>query len=257
MVDYPSAEELERERGTTLRAYDTSTGVVLRPERLTAKLLLHTSLLPEYFKDDPINTGLCDVMLSVSSNTPSVGVRRDKEREDVVNLSFCREHGIPVWRSWHLKGVNFFDKRAATISVRQQRAGIINSLLMNIVSPELMNRLLQLTIRDACIGLGLNPDSINIATRNDVLVNGKKISGISVQLVSSGHALVGRLFCNLGLDKQLMEGAFKDKTKGRYVATSISAELGKPVSEDAFGKLVLQSLSKRFNLDIVEWQRRP
>lgn len=255
MVDYPFAEKLKKERGTTLRAYDSSTDVVLRPERLKAKLLLYTSLLPED-KDTPINTGLCDVMLSTSRDFASVGVPLSLKEEDVVNLSFCQAHNILVWKGWHLRAVDFLDKKAARIGVRQQISGIINSLLMNIVSPELMKRLLQLTIKDACIGLGLNPDSINIATRNDVLVNGRKISGMSIQHVSSGHALVGRLYCNLGLDKQLMEGALKDK-EGVAKATSISAELGEPVSEDAFGELVLQSLSKRFNMDIVEWQRRP
>lgn len=163
----------------------------------------------------------------------SILVRTPQERSQLkVMISLRQPRGKPPI---------FSGKRTAELWIRQEPS-----------QPEWgITRLLGLVIKDVCEGLGLTSCSAPLE-KNDVYLNNKKVSGnrtaADVAGVSYAHC-----FCNLELDFSLMERATFGKLNSSYI-TSIEKELGRTVSSEAYKRLFIESLSKRFDLRIEEWQ---
>lgn len=157
--------------------------------------------------------------------------------EQEVNVALCLENNVRIDRCSIMNTI-FKDKGTVDLILVKRKS--------DVASAGLLGRLLQLSIGDACMAVGVSPYSIIFAS-NDVLINGKKVSGVEVR--TSDLYYTGVSFCNLELDAELAEVILRGRVKASDI-TSVSTELGWPVSEATFSQSLIQAISTRFNLVI-------
>lgn len=154
-----------------------------------------------------------------------------------VDVAVCRANSVEIVQGPGPSTV-FMDKGSVAFSLVEEQWRVGNA--------GIMTSLLQLSIIDACLGLGIPVASISYSS-NDVYINGRKVAGLAVR--SSALLCTGMFFCNLSLDTALAEAVLKGRVRA-YEITSISAELGSTVPETSFRSLLMQSIARRFNLAI-------
>ena len=97
-------------------------------------------------------------------------------------------------------------------------------------------------------GYGLEP---RIKWPNDVLVRGRKLCGILAEMKTTGGAL-DYLVLGIGVNLNLRPEDLPEEL--RTIATSVSAELGRPVAREEFARNLLEAIEARYlSLEAGHW----
>jgi len=95
-----------------------------------------------------------------------------------------------------------------------------------------------LSITDACLSLGLSPQ---IKWPNDILLNGKKVAGILVETVWSGHDADSLV---IGMGVNVEKTSIPPTELLKFPAASLEEMLGTPPQREDFIFLTLESLMR-------------
>ena len=106
-------------------------------------------------------------------------------------------------------------------------------------SASLFTGLGALALVDALDKLGLQSQ---IKWPNDVLLNGKKVAGILVETVWMGDQIESLV---LGMGVNMLAGSVPPSSELLYPATSVEAELGRPLEREEFLREILSALVAR------------
>ena len=113
---------------------------------------------------------------------------------------------------------------------------ILHPAAAETISPSLFTGLGALALVDALKKRGLKPQ---IKWPNDVLLNGKKVAGILVESVWTGDALDTVV---LGMGVNVRTGSVPPANELLFPATSVQAELGRPLERAEFLRDILAAL---------------
>lgn len=117
---------------------------------------------------------------------PAVIFGRNQVLENEVNLDYCREHGVSVFRRKSGGGCVYSDMGNIMISCVSRRGDV----------PEVFDRYLS-ELSDALTALGLPAER---SGRNDVLVQGRKVSGNAFRQLPDRSIVHGTLLYSTDLD---------------------------------------------------------
>ncbi|MDJ0785846.1 MAG: biotin--[acetyl-CoA-carboxylase] ligase [Myxococcota bacterium] len=95
------------------------------------------------------------------------------------------------------------------------------------------------TCRGACEAAGIDPDGVEIKWPNDVLLGGRKTSGILMELAAEATR-VAHLVLGIGVNLNVDAATFPDEFRAR--ATSLRAFLGAPVDRVGFARSLYGTL---------------
>ncbi len=144
---------------------------------------------------------------------------------DEVDLDFCFENGLPIIRRGQGGGATYLNSDQQFYQIIADEKSPVVPFAVN----ALFERFLQPTIY-ACNALGL---SAVFKPINDVLVNGRKISGNGAGKVGKASVLVGNIILDLDYDSmahvlKVPDEKFRDKLRKsmRDWVTSLKRELG-------------------------------
>ena len=127
-----------------------------------------------------------DESFFVWQSGPTVIIGRNQDLEAEVNLDYCREHGVRVYRRKSGGGCVYSDKGNIMISYISRR-GDVSSVFDRYLS--------ELT---SCLNaLGLDAER---SGRNDILVAGKKVSGNAFHMLPDRSIVHGTLLFSTDLD---------------------------------------------------------
>ena len=127
-----------------------------------------------------------DESFFVWQSGPTVIIGRNQDLEAEVNLGYCREHGVRVYRRKSGGGCVYSDKGNIMISYISRR-GDVSSVFDRYLS--------ELT---SCLNaLGLEAER---SGRNDILVAGKKVSGNAFHMLPDRSIVHGTLLYSTDLD---------------------------------------------------------
>ena len=148
-----------------------------RPRRLVFYLAME-----EYVARN-LNEKECFFMWQVA---PTVIFGRNQVLEDEVNLDYCRQHGVEVIRRKSGGGCVYSDKGNIMISFISRRGDV----------SEVFDRFLSALTSCLC-GFGVNAVR---SGRNDVLVEGRKVSGNAFHQLPDRSIVHGTLLHSMDLD---------------------------------------------------------
>lgn len=127
-----------------------------------------------------------DESFFVWQSEPTVIIGRNQDLEAEVNLDYCREHGVRVYRRKSGGGCVYSDKGNIMISYISRR-GDVSAVFDRYLS--------ELT---ACLNtLGLEAVK---SGRNDILIEGKKVSGNAFHMLPDRSIVHGTLLYSTDLD---------------------------------------------------------
>ncbi len=122
----------------------------------------------------------------VWQSEPTVIFGRNQVLEDEVNLDYCRQHGVEVIRRKSGGGCVYSDKGNIMISFISRRGDV----------SEVFDRFLSALTSCLC-GFGVNAVR---SGRNDVLVEGRKVSGNAFHQLTDRSIVHGTLLHSMDLD---------------------------------------------------------
>ena len=165
-------------------------------------------------------------LLWQNENTIVVGVHQNTAQE--INAAYVREHGIHVVRRLTGGGAVYHDSGNLNYTIITDQTGDGGFDFAEFAKPVLA-ALAQLQVRAECSG------------RNDILINGKKISG-SAQMVRRGRVLHhGCIMLDSNLENvtnalQVRESKYRSKgiPSVRSRVTTINREAPAPISMETF-----------------------
>ena len=176
-----------------------------------------TRLLPFYLAmEEYVATVSSDDVFFTWQVEPTVIFGRNQLVEAEVNIDYCR-----------LNGINFFRRKSGGGCVYADKGNIMLSFVVNSVEPaaDAMRRYASLTAK-ALQKLGVNAE---VSGRNDVAVNGKKISGFAVHQLHNRvivHSTMLYDFDPVNMEKAIRPSEQKLNSKGvdsvRSHVTSLS-----------------------------------
>jgi BirA family transcriptional regulator, biotin operon repressor / biotin---[acetyl-CoA-carboxylase] ligase len=110
-----------------------------------------------------------------------------------------------------------------------------------------------LSIADSCAKFGLSPQ---IKWPNDILLNGKKTAGILIETIWSGDQVTALV---IGMGINILNQSIPPADQLKFPATSLEAELGRPLEREGFLQEVLSRLAaRRSEMDsnhfMVDWE---
>jgi len=100
-----------------------------------------------------------------------------------------------------------------------------------------------LAVRDTFIELGAQPKSIECKWPNDVLIHGKKASGILIESSASGQGYLDYVIIGIGMN------LLSSPPDAQFTATSLKQEFGISVTVET----AMQSLAKNVKIRIEGW----
>jgi len=144
--------------------------------------------------------------LRIWRNREAIVIGYMRNVEDEVNVELANKWGIPIIRRFTGGGAVYHDLENINYTIAIKPRGKIEKPVDYMYS-ELLNGIL-LALRK----LGLNPYVENI---NDIVVNGRKVSGTAATLFWNIAFLHGSLLVNTNLEK--LKAVLKIPPKGKYV----------------------------------------
>ncbi len=189
------------------------------------------------------------VLCSPSSPYVCIGYHQDLEQE--VDVEFCREAGLPIIRRGQGGGAVYLDSNQVFYQYVLRK----ESRLASGSVEDFFRRLLSVTV-SVYRELGLNAEYKPI---NDVVVNGKKISGNGAGELGSTRILVGNVILDIDYDMmarvlRVPDEKFRDKMAKsmREWVTSLRRELGFKPSYRRIKELVVRACEEELGVRVVE-----
>ncbi|GAI26354.1 unnamed protein product, partial [marine sediment metagenome] len=208
--DWPEPPPIKSKVGlsiASLGAIGFNPAMVLEAPRRSLKLVTTNNLDPQAIRARITAAGAGVALILNTLHIVTVPEALDVEEE--VDVAICQEYNVRIDR-YPISSTIFKDKGTVGLSLVKRRS--------DVASIELMENLLQLSVGDTCLGLGINPDSITFPS-NDVFINGRKIAGVEVhpsETIYTGVPLsiyTGRLFCNVDIEPELAEAVLRGKVR--------------------------------------------
>jgi len=181
-----------------------------------------------------------------SWNPPAVSIGRFQSLKDEIDLDYCKSKGIDFVRRITGGGAVFHDKELTySICIRENNPFFSSDL----------HESYKAICNGIIVGLSKIGLSANYAPINDILVNGKKISGCA-QTRKNGVILQhGTLLMEVDVEKmfsflQVPNEKIKDKmiSDVRKRVTSISSELRRKVSKDELIDNIIKGFEEYFKI---------
>ena len=170
-------------------------------------------------------------------NTPTISIGRIQKIHDDVNLAYCTKNHITLIRRTTGGGTIYTDPGCLIYSL------IFSHRTMGVSTPqELFNRI----CRTIVFGLHNLHIPTEFAPPNDILLNGKKISG-SAQIRKNNITLIhGTILINT--DLTIMEQALKHPSK--KPVTTLQTELHQTIPHQDIKKVLKQQFETLFQTSI-------
>jgi lipoate-protein ligase A len=176
--------------------------------------------------------------------------------EDEVNIDTCKQLGVTIIRRLSPGGALYIDEGSIQYSLTFDR----QSLLL----PEHIEdsySLLSRGVMEALNSIGIKAEFRPI---NDLVVGGKKISGASQSRLYNGILHHGTISVNTKLnilEQVLKPSELKLKSQGfpnlKERITTLSYEVGRDVSIDAFKQELIKGFKRTLNLNFIVEDPRP
>lgn len=189
------------------------------------------------------------VLCRPSSPYVCIGYHQDLEQE--VDVDFCRRAGLPIIRRGQGGGACYLDGNQVFYQYVLRK----DSRLASGSVEDFFRRLLSVTVR-VYRELGLNAEYKPI---NDVVVDGKKISGNGAGELGSVRILVGNVILDIDYDMmarvlKVPDEKFRDKMAKsmREWVTSISRELGFKPPYGRIKELIVKACEQELGVRVVE-----
>ena len=185
-----------------------------------------------------------NTVILVQPSAPYVCLGFHQELEKEIDVDYCRDHGLPIIRRSQGGGATYLDSDQLFYQVvaRKESEAIPRSV------EDLFERLLAVTVH-VYRELGLPAE---FKALNDVIVNGRKISGNGAGAYGDGTTiLVGNVILDLDYDSmarvlKVPDEKFRDKMAKsmRDWVTSIKREQGQAPPIDRLKELLVEGYEK-------------
>ena len=189
------------------------------------------------------------VLCRPSSPYVCIGYHQDLEQE--VDVDFCKKAGLPIIRRGQGGGAVYLDENQVFYQYVLRK----KSRLASGSVEDFFRRLLSVTVR-VYRELGLNAEYKPI---NDVVVDGKKISGNGAGELGSVRILVGNVILDIDYDMmarvlRVPDEKFRDKMAKsmREWVTSLSRELGFKPPYGRIKELIVRACEQELGVKVVE-----
>jgi lipoate-protein ligase A len=166
------------------------------------------------------------ILLQPGSPYACLGYHQDLEKE--MDVEFCRSAGLPIIRRSQGGGATYLDRDQVFYQIISKETGVIPRDI-----EAMFERLLASTV-ETYKRLGVPAEYKPL---NDVVVDGRKISGNGAGIHESASILVGNVILDLNYDLmarvlRVPDEKFRDKMAGsmREWVTTLRNELGEPPS---------------------------
>jgi lipoate-protein ligase A len=142
---------------------------------------------------------------------PAVSVGYFRKVDDDVNLEYCKNNDIKIVRRTSAGGTIYTDR---------------DQLIFSLISRKPLGKNIEETFKNVCNGViaalkGVGIDA-EFKTPNDIIINGKKVSGSAQVKKKNTYLIHGTLI--LALDKGILRSVLKNST-AEYIS-SIETECG-------------------------------
>lgn len=187
---------------------------------------------------------LCEDLFIIWKNKNTIVIGNTQNAYSEINLMYVNQHNIKVVRRLSGGGAVYHDKNNINFTYikRNKRKEFSFQECLNIII-EFLNTL---GINASCSG------------RNDILVNGKKISGNAVTFYQNDYLLHGTLMFDIDIEV-LVESLHVDKNKliskgiesVKSRVMNIKELLFDPIDVIYFEKLLIDFLEKKYNTQTI------
>jgi lipoate-protein ligase A len=168
---------------------------------------------------------------------PGVSVGYFRNVNDDVDIKYCKNNNIKIVRRTSAGGTIYTDK---------------DQLIFSMISRKSLARNIEEIFKKVCNGIikalevfGINAD---FKSPNDIIINGKKISGSAQVKKKNTYLIHGTLI--LALDRNIMEGVLKNFTP-EYIS-SIALECGFQPDLQALKSEISKAFKEIFNIELQE-----
>ncbi len=188
------------------------------------------------------------ILLQPGSPYACLGYHQDLEKE--IDLEFCQEAGLPVIRRSQGGGATYLDRDQVFYQIVSKGSEVIPRDV-----GEMFERLLSVTV-ETYRRLGVHAE---FKPLNDVVVEGRKISGNGAGMHETASILVGNVILDLNYDLmarvlKVPDEKFRDKMAKsmREWVTTLRRELGEPPSVEEVKEIYAAAFQEVLGVKLVK-----
>ncbi len=191
------------------------------------------------------------IMLNPGAPYVCVGYHQDVEKE--IDSTYCRENGLPIIRRGQGGGATYLDGNQVFYQIIAKNSEAVPKQV-----DEMFRRLLTVTV-ESYHRLGVT--SAAYKPLNDVIANGKKISGNGASQHEEASILVGNFIIDMDFDRmarvlKVPDEKFRDKMAKsmRDWVTTLKQELPEPPTSERIREVYIDEFQHSLDVKLTKAQ---